>query len=552
MKREETGQTESQLLARRREKLRRLRDSAQNYDNRVERWFWRDWEHTEHVVPAREEQRQAVSGIAELNREFADWGRSVQAQQAERIMISICGRLVGKRSNFFVLQDGSAGDCRIQLYVERRNARFAAEDLQRIDAWDVGDLVAVHGRLQRSRKGEGDLYITIFNDVRCPPRVLAKALRPLPEKYHGLRDPEMRNRQRYLEFLGEDASRRLFYERCTTSAELRAFFRARGFLEVETPMLHPVAGGAAARPFSTHHNALDMELFLRIAPELYLKRLVIGGFDRVFELNRCFRNEGLSSGHNPEFTMLEFYQAYSTFAELMELLEELLRGLVQARAANGAKLQFRGHACDFGPPFERRFLADAVLEKNPQLQRQEQAQAAWQLPGREALAERAAECGIEVRADWGAGKIALELFEKTAQSDLRGPVFITHYPAEVSPLSRCVDNRSMDEETEDGQTPVLAERFELFVGGLEIANGFSELNDPEEQRRRFERQAGAHRAGDAEAMPLDADYLRALEYGMPPTAGAGIGVDRLVMLLSGRTSIREVLLFPQLRPRRDD
>ena len=552
MKREETDRGESQLLAQRREKLRRLRDSAQNYDNQVERWFWHDREHTEHAAPEAEEQRQAVSGIARLNREFADWGRSVEAQESERIMISICGRLVGKRSNFFVLQDGSTGDCRIQLYVERRHARFAEADLQRIDAWDVGDLVAVHGRLQRSRKGEGDLYITIFNDSRYPPRVLAKALRPLPEKYHGLRDPEMRNRQRYLEFLGEDASRQLFYERCTIAAELRDFFNARGFLEVETPMLHPVAGGAAARPFGTHHNSLDMELFLRIAPELYLKRLLIGGFDRVFELNRCFRNEGLSSGHNPEFTMLEFYQAYSSFTELMDLLEELLRGLVASRAADGMKLQFRDHVCDFGPPFARRFLADAVLEKNPQLQRQEQGPAAWQLPGRELLAERATECGIEVREDWGAGKIALELFEKTAEGDLQGPVFITHYPAEVSPLARCVDNRSVDEETADEETPVLAERFELFAGGLEIANGFSELNDPEEQRRRFEHQAQAQRAGDAEAMPVDEDYLRALEYGMPPAAGAGIGVDRLVMLLSGRTSIREVLLFPQLRPKRDD
>jgi lysyl-tRNA synthetase class 2 len=360
-------------------------------------------------------------------------------------------------------------------------------------------------------------------------RLLTKALRPLPDKWHGLADTETRYRQRYVDLIMNETTRNTFKLRTEIVRYIRSFLDTRGYLEVETPMMQAIPGGATARPFVTHHNTLDMQLFLRIAPELYLKRLVVGGFEKVYEINRNFRNEGLSTRHNPEFTMLEFYQAYADYHELMDLTEEMLRGLTLA-VLGGTTLRYQGDEYDFGKPFTRMTLCESILAHNADIRSEELAS----LDGARAIAQR---LRIAVKPGWGLGKIQFEIFERTVEAKLKHPTFITAYPTEISPLARRNDT-----------DPSVTDRFEFFVGGREIANGFSELNDAEDQAERFRAQVTAKDEGDEEAMYFDEDYIRALEHGLPPTAGEGIGIDRLVMLYTDSPSIRDVLLFPHMRP----
>jgi len=389
---------------------------------------------------------------------------------------------------------------------------------------DVGDILGVSGILFITKTGELSIKVQSLE-------LLTKSLRPLPEKFHGLSDQETRYRQRYVDLMTSDETRRTFRLRSQVIAYIRNFFMEKEFLEVETPMMQVIPGGAAAKPFVTHHNALDIDLYLRIAPELYLKRLVVGGFDRVFEINRNFRNEGLSTRHNPEFTMLEFYWAYADYRDLMNLTEDLFRGLAKDVVGTLKILSENGdREFDFEKSFTRLSLFDSILAHNPGVNSEELAD----LGGATAIAKK---LHIDVKPSWGLGKIQTEIFEATVEENLMDPTFITLYPTEVSPLSRRNDD-----------DPHVTDRFELFVGGREIANGFSELNDAEDQAERFQAQVADKDAGDEEAMHYDADYVRALEYGMPPTAGEGIGIDRLVMLLTASPSIRDVILFPHMRP----
>ena len=445
--------------------------------------------------------------------------------------VKVAGRLMSRRvmgkAAFAHLRDVSG---QIQLFVQRD--AVADGEYETFKKYDIGDIVAAEGELFHTKTGELSVRVNAL-------RLLTKSLRPLPEKYHGLTDAELKYRQRYVDLIMSEETRAVFETRAQVIHFLREFLTARKFIEVETPMMHPIPGGAVARPFITHHNALDMELFLRIAPELYLKRLVVGGFERVFEINRNFRNEGVSTKHNPEFTMLEFYQAYADYRDMMELSEEMLREL--CAQINGAPtLQYQGQELDFSAPFARMTLAESIVQYNADID-------AAQVNDLAALTAAAKKHGIEV--DGGIGKLQMDLFEKTVEDKLINPTFITAYPVEVSPLSRRNDAQ-----------PDISDRFELFIGGREIANGFSELNDPEDQAARFRQQlaqadvddaAAADNATTAETptdnMGFDADYIRALEYGMPPAAGEGIGVDRLVMLLTDSPSIRDVLLFPTLR-----
>ena len=444
------------------------------------------------------------------------------ALDATPVRVALAGRLMAIRdfgkAAFVQLQDRSG---RLQVYVTR--AEVGEEQFAVYRLLDLGDLVGVEGRLFRTRTGE----LTVLADRV---RYLAKALRPLPEKWHGLQDVEVRYRQRSLDLLVNPEVRRVFATRAEILQATRAFLAARGFLEVETPMMQAIAGGALARPFVTHHNALDLDLFLRIAPELYLKRLIVGGLDRVFELNRSFRNEGVSTQHNPEFTMLEFYQAYAAYEDLMALTEELVAELA-TRVAGGLRVRWGEHEIDLTPPWRRLPLKDAVVE-HAGLARADVDDPAC-------LLAWARDRGLAVPADAPHGKVLVEVFEQTAEARLIQPTFVVGYPLEVSPLARRSD-----------ADPDLVDRFELFVGGRELANGFSELNDPADQRARFEAQLRARRAGDDEAHAMDEDYVRALEHGMPPTAGEGIGIDRLVMLLADVPSIRDVILFPLMRPER--
>ncbi len=431
--------------------------------------------------------------------------------------VKVAGRIIRNRGAFMEIQDVSG---RIQLYVNRKG--LAPEQLAEIKTWDLGDIVGVVGVLQKS--GKGDLFVDMTD-----PQLLTKALRPLPDKHHGLADQEMRYRQRYVDLIVNEESRKTFIIRTRVVEAIRQYLIAREFMEVETPMMQVIPGGASARPFITHHNALDRDMYLRVAPELYLKRLVVGGFERVFEINRNFRNEGLSTRHNPEFTMLEFYWSYADFRDLMDLTEGMLRHIAESVLGN-SKVTYQGSEYDFAQPFTRISVFDSILHYNPSITAEQLADEA----GARAIAEG---LGIPLKPYYGLGKVQIEIFEKTVEDRLDQPTFITQYPAEVSPLARRND---LD--------PFVTDRFEFFVGGREIANGFSELNDAEDQAERFLAQVAEKDAGDDEAMHYDADYIAALEYGMPPTAGEGIGIDRLVMLFTDAASIRDVLLFPHMRP----
>lgn len=462
-------------------------------------------------------QREDMAGDLQSQHANAD----AEQLQASATEVRVAGRLMVKRvmgkASFATLRDMS-GD--IQLFLRRDDLPDGVYEA--FKGFDVGDIVGAVGTLMRTRTGELSVHCSALE-------LLTKSLRPLPEKYHGLEDTEVRYRQRYLDLMTNPDTQRIFHRRSQIVRYIRNVFHERGFLEVETPMMHPIPGGAAARPFVTHHNALALDLYLRVAPELYLKRLVVGGFDRVYEINRNFRNEGVSTRHNPEFTMLEFYEAYADYRHAMDLTETLLRGL--AREVTGSEqITWQGESIDLAPAFRRVSVRDAVIEANPTLADASHDKAA--------LTAHAQGLGIGVQSHWGTGKILLEIFEKTVEGELRQPTFVTDYPTEVSPLAR---PRNDD--------PTVTERFELIIAGREIANGFSELNDAEDQAERFQRQAEEKAAGDDEAMHFDADYVQALEYGMPPAVGEGIGIDRLVMLLTDSASIRDVLLFPAMRPR---
>ena len=489
---------ENKLIAQRREKLARLREQGIPFPNDF--------------------RRNVVAG--ELHAEYGE--KTGEALEALAVRVRVAGRIMSRRvmgkASFVHLQDMSG---RIQLYLQRDTLPEGVYQQFKRD-WDLGDIVGAEGRLFKTKTGE--------LSVQCDDlRLLTKALRPLPEKFHGLTDQESRYRQRYLDLIMNEASRRTFQTRTRVVQFLRSYLDGRGFLEVETPMMQVIPGGATARPFITHHNALDMQLFLRIAPELYLKRLVVGGLEKVYEINRNFRNEGLSTRHNPEFTMLEFYEAYADYRDLMDLTEDMLRRLT-IEILGTTTVEYQSETYDFGRPFARLTVKESILRYNPGLD----PGALEDLTAARAVAAR---LQIPVKDGWGLGKLQIEIFEKTVEARLTDPTFITAYPTEVSPLARRND-----------ADPFVTDRFEFFVGGREIANGFSELNDAEDQAERFRRQVQDKEAGDAEAMHFDADYVRALEHGMPPTAGEGIGIDRLVMILTDSPSIRDVLLFPHMRP----
>ncbi len=488
---------ENQIIAARRAKLQALRARGIAFPNDFRR---------EHLAA---DLHRTYGGLAKEELE----GRALRVVVAGRMVLK---RVMGKAS-FAALQDMSG---QIQVYVSNDATGVAVHDA--FKDWDLGDILGVSGTLFKTRTGE----LTV-NAAEA--RLLAKAVRPLPEKFHGLQDQEQRYRARYLDLIASDESRRTFETRSRVIQALRAFMVANGFLEVETPMMQPIPGGAAARPFVTHHSALGMTLYLRVAPELYLKRLVVGGFEKVFEINRNFRNEGISTRHNPEFTMLEYYEAYRDYRHLMDFNETLLRTV--AREVLGTlQLPYGEHVVDLAQPFPRLGILEAIRRFHPHF-------SAADLASREVLVRELANAGVEPKQGAALAELQLALFEETTEQLLVQPTYIVDYPAVVSPLARRND-----------ADPEVTDRFELYIAGREIANGFSELNDPEDQAARFEAQARAKAAGDEEAMYYDADYIRALEHGLPPAAGCGIGIDRLVMLLTNSPSIRDVILFPQLRP----
>lgn len=483
------GAEENRLIAERRAKLNEWRESGEAFPNH----FRRD------------------SLAADLQKQYGELSK--EELEEKNIQVAVAGRLMLDRKAFKVLQDMSG---RIQI--------FAPKPVQKdTKHWDLGDVVGVRGTLCKS--GMGDLYVMMDEYL-----LLTKSLRPLPEKHKGLTDTESRYRQRYVDLIVNEDSRRTFQIRSQMVAGIRNYLVRHGFVEAETPMLQVIPGGATARPFITHHNSLDLDMYLRIAPELYLKRLVVGGFERVFEINRNFRNEGLSTRHNPEFTMLEFYQAYADHNDLMNLTEDMLRTLAQD-VLGTTEIPYQDDVYDFGKPFARLSVFDSILQYNDDID----AATLADEQGARGIAER---LGIPVKDGWGLGKVQIEIFEKTVEHRLKDPTFITDYPTEVSPLARRKDD-----------DPFVTERFEFFVGGREIANGFSELNDAEDQAERFRAQVAEKEAGDDEAMFYDEDYITALEHGLPPTAGEGIGIDRLVMLFTNSPSIRDVILFPHMRPR---
>ncbi|NOL49082.1 lysine--tRNA ligase [Pelistega europaea] len=439
-----------------------------------------------------------------------------QACIAGRMMLK---RVMGKAS-FATLQDASG---RIQVYLDKNH--LGEEAYNDFKTWDIGDIVGVKGRVFKTNKGELSVHAQSIE-------LISKSLRPLPDKFHGIADQELRYRQRYVDLIMTEQTRDTFKKRSLAMNHLRQLMMAAGFLEVETPMLHPIPGGASAKPFITHHNALDMDMYLRIAPELYLKRLVVGGFERVFEINRNFRNEGVSPRHNPEFTMMEFYAAYTDYRWIMDFTEKIIRETAR-KTLGTAKITHQGRELDLEAPFERLTMVDAVIKYAPQYTKEQLNDAEFL---RSELKKLGADMNDPAIKNAGLGGLQLAFFEETAESQLWNPTFIIDYPVEVSPLARASDERKD-----------ITERFELFITGREIANGFSELNDPEDQSERFMAQVRAKDAGDEEAMYYDADYIRALEYGMPPAGGCGIGIDRLMMLITDSASIRDVLLFPHLR-----
>jgi lysyl-tRNA synthetase class 2 len=491
-------QDENKLIAQRREKLELLRENGNAFPNDF--------------------RRNCMAG--ELH---AEYGEKTDQELAElNLRISVAGRMMSRRvmgkASFAHLQDMSG---RMQLFVQRDSLDEGVYNTQ-FKKWDIGDIIGAEGQLFKTKTGELSIKVDKL-------RLLTKALRPLPEKFHGLSDQEQRYRQRYVDLIMNETTRETFHTRTRVVQFIRNYLNEKQFMEVETPMMQVIPGGAAARPFTTKHNALDMDLFLRIAPELYLKRLVVGGFERVYEINRNFRNEGLSTRHNPEFTMLEFYEAYADYHDLMDLTEDMLRNLCQ-EVLGSVKINYQGETYDFGNPFRRMSVRDSILHFNPEI-------SAVDLDDLEPARALATRLEIPLKDSYGLGKMQIEIFEKTVEHRLMDPTFITAYPTEVSPLARRNDDN-----------PFVTDRFEFFVGGREIANGFSELNDAEDQAERFRQQVAEKDAGDLEAMHYDEDYVRALEHGMPPTAGEGIGIDRLVMLLTDSPSIRDVLLFPHMRP----
>ena len=495
-----TDVSENRLVAERRRKLMELREQGFGFPNQY--------------------RRTALAG--QLHQIYDDY--SNETLEADAIEVQVGGRMMTKRvmgkASFATIQDRSG---KLQLFLQRDS--LPEGRYQEFKSWDLGDIVWAKGQVFRTKTGELSVRL---DDVQ----LLTKSLQPLPEKFHGLSDQETRYRQRYVDLIMNEESRAVFRRRSQVVQFLRSYLDAMDFLEVETPMMQPIPGGAVAKPFVTFHNALDRELYLRIAPELYLKRLVVGGFERVYEINRSFRNEGLSTRHNPEFTMLELYMAYADQNILIELLEGLLKSLAETLNGTGL-LEYQGGQYDLSKPFARMSVEDSVLHFNPELD-------ASRFRDRDYLWSICSDMGITVPDGSGSGKLLIEIFEKTVEHRLDQPTFITGYPAEVSPLAR----RNSDD-------PWLTDRFEMFVAGREIANGFSELNDAEDQAERFQAQVQQKSAGDEEAMFYDDDYITALEYGMPPTAGLGVGIDRLVMLLTDSPSIRDVILFPSMREQAD-
>ena len=484
---------ENKLIAERRKKLNILREAKKAYPNS----FRRD------------------SYAQDLQEKFGE--KSKEELVEINHSAKIAGRIMAKRGPFLVLQDMTG---RIQSYIDRKG--LGKELVKEIDTWDIGDIIGVAGAVNKS--GKGDLYVKMDSVT-----LLTKSLRPLPEKFHGLTDQEQRYRQRYVDLIMNEESRNVFSTRTKIIHYLRNFLAQRRFVEVETPMMQVIPGGATAKPFETHHNALDIPLYMRVAPELYLKRLVVGGVERVFEINRNFRNEGLSTRHNPEFTMLEFYQAYADYHDLMDLTEEMLRGICN-EVIGSTSIEYGEDTYDFSKPFTRMSVKESILHFNKDLT----VEDLDDLDKAKAVAQK---LSIPLKDGYGLGKVQIEIFEKTVEENLKDPTFITAYPTEVSPLARRNDD-----------DPFVTDRFEFFVGGRELANGFSELNDSEDQAERFKAQVAEKDAGDDEAMHFDEDYIRALEYGLPPTAGEGIGIDRLVMLFTNSHTIRDVILFPHMRP----
>lgn len=492
------SEEDNEIIKQRRAQLAQLREQGNAYPN--------GWE------------RDALAG--DLLAQYDEQDKEQLEQQAVRVKVA--GRMMSRRvmgkAAFAHLQDMSG---RIQLYVKRDNLPEGI--YAEFKSWDIGDQLAAEGTLMKTKTGELSVQVdTIY--------LLAKSLRPLPEKFHGLADQETRYRQRYLDLITNEETRKTFQTRSRVVNYIRGYLTTHGFIEVETPMMHAIPGGATARPFITHHNALDIDLYLRIAPELYLKRLIVGGMEKVFEINRSFRNEGLSQRHNPEFTMLEFYEAYATYADHIRLTEDMLRSLVQD-LTGGSVIHYQGQDYDLSQAFQQFTVIESILHFNDGVTQD-------MLMDLEQLRELAGRLGIPVEKNYGIGKIQIEIFEKTVETKLNEPTFITQYPTEVSPLARRND-----------ENPEVTDRFEFFIAGREIANGFSELNDPDDQAARFQEQVASKDAGDMEAMHFDADYITALEYGMPPTAGEGIGIDRLVMFMTDSPSIRDVILFPHLKPK---
>ncbi len=490
-------QDENKLIAERRGKLSKLRESCKSNGH------------------PNDFRRENMAG--ELQAEFGHLDKEALADLAKPV--SVAGRVMRRGGPFVGVQDMSGS---IQFYLGKKLQKES-------DAWnhlDIGDIVGASGVLHKS--GKGDLYVEVEQIENL--RILTKSLRPLPEKFHGLADQEAKYRQRYVDLIISEETRKTFLVRSKIIECMRRYLANKGFMEAETPMLQVIPGGASAKPFITKHNAMDMDMYLRIAPELYLKRLVVGGFEKVFEINRNFRNEGLSTRHNPEFTMIEFYQAYADYNDLMDLTEDMLRTIAQ-EVLGSTTIPYGDAEYDLGKPFQRISVFDSILHFNPEL-------TASDIDTMEAATQVAAKLGIDVKSGWGLGKVQIEIFEKTVEHRLDQPTFITRYPTEVSPLARRNDD-----------DPFVTDRFEFFVGGREIANGFSELNDAEDQAERFRKQVEEKDAGDDEAMHFDEDYIRALEHGLPPTAGEGIGIDRLVMLFTNSHTIKDVILFPHMKPR---